>query len=87
MGLLGRLKDALSVEEALPVKRPTRGCNNCKFWVGPAELTTKVVSSQHAIEWARGKNLGRCTAPRSDQSDDRKRFTQATALCEQHAKR
>lgn len=89
MGFLGKLFHLLSTEEApKSAARSTSnaGCVLCRHWVAPKAITTKVVPSQRAVDWAKSNGFGRCTAP-SNNEVERKRFTKETDGCDQHEMR
>ena len=88
-GIFSKIRDALSVTETTftPPKRvrPTRGCSSCSFWVGPDNLTQKVLPSARAIAWAKDNGFGRCTHQArggNDSTSDKKRFTKPDAGCD-----
>jgi len=92
MGILGKLFHFLSTEDEPPRRSAAKsstanaGCVLCKHWVKPSAITTKVVPSQRAVDWAKSNGFGRCTAPANDEVD-RKRFTKETDGCDQHEMR
>ncbi|MFD2261490.1 hypothetical protein ACFSM5_01230 [Lacibacterium aquatile] len=86
MGFWGKVFHFLSTEDSPQPQARSKsnpGCVLCRHWVEPNAITTKIVPSQRAVDWAKSNGFGRCTAPASGDVE-KKRFTKQTDGCDQH---